>query len=155
FSGQKLADALYRTISLIATSSDMRTDKDGEEVKVFVSVMRIVGAALTAAFTAIVTNYLLRASLSGTLELRRVPDSGHIVVCGLGNVGFRVVEELLAEKQRVVAIEVRRDGRFVPTIRRRGVPVIIGDAAVAEVMKQAHAATAKAVIACTSNDLIN
>src|SRR5262249_53337593 len=119
------------------------------------SVLRITGAALTGAFTAIVTNYLLRARLGGALEVRRIPDSGHVIVCGLGNIGYRIVEELLSYGERVVVIELSRDGRFVTTVRRLGGPVIIGDATVREVLRQAHSPTARAVIAATSNDLIN
>lgn len=149
-------DGLYRTVSLIATGSDMQEGelKHGWQ-KVFVSILRIMGAALTAAFTAIVTNYLLRARLGGALEIRRIPDSGHIIVCGLGNVGFRVVEELLQYGEQVVVIERSRDSRFFATARRLGVAVIVGDATVLEVLRQAHAATARAVVVATSNELAN
>ncbi len=150
------ADALFRTISLLATGADMHgEDYEFAWLKVFVSVLRIAGAALTAAFTAIVTNYLLRARLGGALEVRRIPDANHVVVCGLGNVGFRVVEELLGYGERVVVIELSRDNRFVVTTRRLGVPVIVGDATVREVLRQAHSATARAVVTATNNDLIN
>lgn len=151
------ADALFRTISLLATGADMRA-ADYEYtpgLKVFVSALRIIGAALTAAFTAIVTNYLLRARLGGALEVRRIPDGGHVIVCGLGNVGYRVVEELLGMGERVVAVELSRDNRFLATARRQGVPVIVGDATVREVLRQAHAPTARAVIAASSNDMVN
>jgi Trk K+ transport system NAD-binding subunit len=150
------ADSLYRTISLMATGADMRIGEDQPAVlKVYGSVLRLVGAALTAAFTAIVTNYLLRARLRGALEIRRVPDGGHVIVCGLGNVGFRVLEELVSYGERVVALEVNRDNRFVGTARRLGVAVIQGDATVREVLRQANAGSARAVIAATSNDLVN
>ncbi len=147
-------DAFFLTISLMATGARMG-DYDTAWLKVFVSVLRISGAALTAAFTAIVTNYLLRARLGGALEVRRIPDGGHVIVCGLGNIGYRTVEELLSYEERAVVIELSRDGRFVATARRLGVPVIIGDATVREVLRQAHAATARAVVAATSNDLVN
>lgn len=151
-----LADAFFRTISVMATGGDMHAeDFDLPWQKVFAASLRIVGAALTAAFTAIVTNYLLRARLGGALEVRRIPDSGHVIVCGLGNIGFRVVEELVHCDERVVVIERDRDGRFVATTRRLGVPVIIGDATVREVLRQAHALTARAVVAATSDDLMN
>jgi Trk K+ transport system NAD-binding subunit len=151
-----VADALYRTISLMATGADM----GGHEMphgwqKVFVSLLRLVGAALTAAFTAILTNYLVRAQLGGALEERRIPDSGHFIVCGLGNVGFRVVEELLREGEKVVVVESVRDNPLIPTMRRLGVAVIVGDATVPEVLKQAHAGKARAVIAATSKELVN
>jgi Trk K+ transport system NAD-binding subunit len=157
FGSQKnLSDSLFRTVSVIATGSDMHEEElvKGWQ-KVFVSVLRIAGAALTAVFTAIVTNYFLRARLGGALEVRRIPDAGHIVVCGLGNVGFRVVEHLLEYEERVVVIEQQRDSRFLATARRLGVPVIVGDATVTQVLRQAHAASARAVVAATDNDLVN
>jgi Trk K+ transport system NAD-binding subunit len=153
---QSIVDAFFRTVSLMATGADMHNeDYHSAWLKVFVSVLRVVGAALTAAFTAIVTNYLLRARLGGALEVRRIPDGGHVIVCGLGNVGYRVVEELLASDERVVVVEQSRDGRFVTTARRLGVPVIIGDATVREVLRQAHSPTARAVVAATNDDLVN
>src|SRR5262249_8056186 len=61
-------DGLYRTISVIATGADMKADHYHGWQKTFVSFLRIFGALLTAAFTAIVTNYLLRARLGGAFE---------------------------------------------------------------------------------------
>ncbi len=152
-----IPDAIYRTISLMATGADMggKEFEQGSWEKVFVSILRLAGAALTAAFTAILTNYLVRAHLGGALEARRIPDSGHIVVCGIGNVGFRVVEELLSQGEKVVAIERHRDNAFIATARGLGVPVVIGDATVPEVLRQARAGTARAVIAATSKELLN
>lgn len=152
---EPLVDSFYHTISVVATSSDMRAEQSDTFVKVYVSVLRITGAALIAAFTAIVTNYLLRARLGGALELRRVPDSGHVVVCGLGNIGFRVVEELLRGDERVVVIEPARDCRFLSPARRLGAAVIAGDATVQEVLRQARADSARAVVIATGNDLAN
>lgn len=152
-----LIDAFYRTVSLIATGADMR----GQEIepggwqKAFISMLRLSGMALIAAFTAIFTNYLVRANLGGALEIRRIPDGGHVIVVGIGNVGYRVVEELLNQGEQVVVIERNRDNPFIATTRRRGAAVIIGNAAVSEVLKQSNAASAKAVVAATSSDLAN
>jgi Trk K+ transport system NAD-binding subunit len=148
--------AFYRTISIMATAGDIQGGQLRESgLLIFASVLRLAGAALVAAFTAILTNYLLRIRLGGALEFRRMPDSGHVIVCGLGNIGFRVVEELLKLDARVVVIEQSRDSRFVTTARRLGVPVLLGDATVSGILQQAHAAQARAVIASTSDDLIN
>src|SRR5207302_7383732 len=120
--------------------------------KLFVSVLRISGAVLMGAFTAIITNYLLRARLSGALDVGRIPDSGHVVVCGLGNVGFQVVKELLSLGERVAVIEQSRDSRFFTTARRLGVAVIAGDATELDVLRQAHVPAARAVVIATSNE---
>jgi Trk K+ transport system NAD-binding subunit len=153
----QFSHALLRSVSIMATAGalDREELKETPGLEVFVSVLRIVGVVLTAAFTAIVTNYLIRERLGGALELRRIPDRGHHVVCGLGTVGFRVIEELVGYGERVVAIERDLHNRFVTTARRLGVAVIIGDAAVNEVLRQAHAGTAHAVIAASNNDLTN
>jgi Trk K+ transport system NAD-binding subunit len=98
---------------------------------------------------------LLRARLAGALEFRRIPDSGHVVICGLGNIGFCTVQELVRYEERVVVIEQSKDSRFVTTARRLGVPVLIGDATVAGVLEQAHVRGSRAVVAATSDDLVN
>ncbi|HEV2945873.1 MAG TPA: NAD-binding protein [Gemmataceae bacterium] len=155
-SERTISGGLLRAVGLIATGGDLHENElDQPWQKVFVSALRIIGAALIAVFIAIITNYFLRARLGGALEVRRIPDAGHIVVCGLGNVGFRVVEHLLEYDERVVVIEQQRDSRFLATARRLGVPVIVGDATVTPVLRQAHAATARAVVAATDNDLVN
>ena len=149
------ADGLYQTVTIIATGSELHGEGRDEWAKVFLSVLKLAGAALVAGFTAILTNYLIRARLGGALELRRVPDGGHVVVCGIGNIGYRCVEELLAIGERVVAIDRNNDNPFIATTRRQGVPTFVGDATLGEVLRQARADTAKAVIAATSSELAN
>jgi Trk K+ transport system NAD-binding subunit len=148
-------ESLYRTVSVIATGADLRADRLEPWQKVFISALRLTGAALIASFTAIFTNYLLRARLRGALDVGRIPDSGHVIVCGLGNIGFAVVKELLRYNERVVVIERQRDSRFIGGLRRLGVASIIADATVMEVLRQAHAGSSAAVIAATNDELAN
>jgi Trk K+ transport system NAD-binding subunit len=150
--------AMLRTVSVMATASGLHEedfDPDAHGLRVFVSILRIVGAVLTAAFTAIVTNYLIRARLAGALEAGRIPEGGHVVVCGLTPVGYRVVEELIGLGEPVVVIEIDPANRFVATVRRLKAAVIVGDATIAEVQRQARSADARAVVAATNNDMVN
>jgi Trk K+ transport system NAD-binding subunit len=153
--GDPWGEALRTTVGVIATAGALPPEVNRPGLQVFVSLLRISGAALTALFTAIVTQYLLRARLGGAFELRRIPDGGHVVVCGLGNVGFRVVEELLHAESRVVVIESDRNNRFLASARRLGAVVVMGDATVPEVLRQARAGAARAVVAATSQELAN
>jgi Trk K+ transport system NAD-binding subunit len=152
-----IPDALLRSVSIMATGGSMHEEEYERlpGIRVFASVLRIFGAVLIAAFTAIVTNYLIRARLGGVLEVRRIPEAGHVVVCGLSTVGFRAVEELVRLGQRVVAIERDPANRFVVTARRLGAAVAVGDAAVSEVLRQANAGAARAVVPATNNDMTN
>lgn len=153
--GTDWAEGLYQTVTIMATGAELKGEGRDDWVKVFLSILKIAGAVLVAACTAIFTNYLLRAKLGGALEARMIPDGGHIVVCGLGNVGYRCVEELVRMGRSVVAVDRVNDNPFAATVRRMGVPVIIGDATVPEVLRQARTDTARAVIAATSSELAN
>ncbi len=154
---KQLPDAFLRTVSLIATGGGMHEEEytDHPGIRVFVSLLRILGAVLMAAFTAIVTNYLLRAQLGGAFEVRRIPESGHVVVCGLGSIGFQTVKELIQFGERVVVIERNPNNSFVTAARRVGAVVLIGDATLPEAQAQARMESAFSVIIATSNDVIN
>ncbi len=152
--GYTYAKALLQTVSVMATAAAL-PDEKYDVIRVYVSALRITGAVLLAAFTAFVTQYLLRAKLGGALEVRRIPESGHVVVCGLSTVGFRVVEELVRLKEPVVVIELDPTNRFVSTARRLGAAVMIGDASVIELLRQANVGTARAVVSATNNDMTN
>jgi len=150
---ESLVDGFYHTVSIMSTGVD--ANPTDPFMRWYVSCLRIAGPALIAAFTAIFTNYLVRARLGGVLELRRIPDAGHVVVCGLGNVGFRVTEELLRAGQSVVVIDAAQSGRFHAAARRLGAAVMPGDATVMQVLRSARVDSARAVIAATNNDLSN
>jgi Trk K+ transport system NAD-binding subunit len=153
----RIADALLRTVSIMATGASLHEEEYGDlpYIRVFVSVLRIVGAVLMAAFTAIVTNYLLRARLRGAFDAGRIPECGHVVVCGLGSIGFRTVKELIDSDERVVAIESDPSNPFVAAARRLGAAVILGDATLPQTQEEARLRSASAVVVATSNDVSN
>ena len=79
----------------------------------------------------------------------------HVVLCGLGRVGYRIVQELLAAKQQVVAIEKNGDSPFVEEIQDLDVPVLIGDSRLKKNLQLANVEHARAVILATNDDLAN
>ncbi len=80
---------------------------------------------------------------------------GHVVVCGLGHVGYRVVEELRSLGVDVVGIEQEEKGGFVDLVRAMDVPVFIGDARRDDLLEKAGVARAQAVVCATADDLAN
>lgn len=148
-------DGFYQSVSVMATGGDLHGEDKPDWFRGFLGGLKLAGAALLAGFTAVFTNYLIRAKLGGAFETRKIPDGGHVLVCGLGNVGFRCVQELLRLGHQVVAVEKDASGQFADTVRRMGVAVVTGDATVTEVLRQARAGTARAVLAVASNELAN
>ena len=79
----------------------------------------------------------------------------HVIVCGVGKVGFRVILELLKFNREIVAIESNPAGRFVEKALALGIPVIIADARRSENLVKAGIERAAAVIPCTEDELTN
>jgi len=80
----------------------------------------------------------------------------HVIVCGAGHVGYRVIEQLVRMGEEVVAVENSRSNRFLDRVRDElRVPLLIADATQIETLKQAGVEHAHAIIPCTSNDLLN
>lgn len=79
----------------------------------------------------------------------------HIVICGLGNVGSRVVESLRALSVPVIAIEKRTTDSRAGIIEALGVPVLYGDARNDEILLQAGVRHAKTIVCATDDDLTN
>jgi Trk K+ transport system NAD-binding subunit len=79
----------------------------------------------------------------------------HLIVCGIGRVGYRVILELLKFGREVVAIEPDPEGRFVEKAKSLGIPVIIADARRSGSLIQAGVERADAIIPCTDDELSN
>jgi Trk K+ transport system NAD-binding subunit len=77
------------------------------------------------------------------------------VIVGLGNAGTRVASFIHELGVPVVGIERDPSARGIIALRSLGIPVLVGDAPVAEVLARAHVAKAKAVIALTGDDVAN
>jgi Trk K+ transport system NAD-binding subunit len=81
--------------------------------------------------------------------------SNHVIVCGLGKVGYRVVLELLNFGRDVVGIESNPEGRFVEKAKALDIPVIIADARRSENLVKVGVQQADAIIPCTDDELTN
>jgi voltage-gated potassium channel len=79
----------------------------------------------------------------------------HIVVCGLGRVGYRIAHELRALGETVVAVDRNRESIFAGEFLDLGVPVLFGEVRLRQTLEKANVAHAKAVILATDDDLAN
>jgi voltage-gated potassium channel len=79
----------------------------------------------------------------------------HVVVCGLGRVGYRVTKELLRLGEEVIGIERNVDVPFLEELQQIKVPVLLGDARTREMLEKARVSEASAIVVCTDDDLTN
>jgi voltage-gated potassium channel len=79
------------------------------------------------------------------LPERRVRMKDHYIICGFGNVGREVVEQLVKKGEKFLVIE--NDRTKVENLVEMGVPVISGDAESESVLEKANITSAKGLIA--------
>jgi voltage-gated potassium channel len=79
----------------------------------------------------------------------------HIILCGLGTVGFRVLEELMNLEEQVFVIELDPDCPLLEQARQLGADVVVGDARTQKLLHSLNIEGARAVIVATDDDLAN
>jgi Trk K+ transport system NAD-binding subunit len=150
--------ALYFTSTIVATVGfgDYSFAQEPAWMTAYGIFLIFVGAAAVATLYALVTNFIVTSRLEQAFGQQRATRSrDHVIVVGLGAMGIRVVEGLLAVGRTVVVVERDPSNRYMARARSLGVPVVIGDATTRTVLNQAGLQHATAIAAMTSSDLAN
>ncbi len=79
----------------------------------------------------------------------------HVIIVGLGKLGYRSFQILRRLGHRVVVIEQDTAKAFLDDVRAEGSPIILGDARREALLEEAGISKARAIIIATSNDLSN
>lgn len=156
-SGVSLVDALYFSVGMItgAGGQEKVAENAAPLIKVFTAVMMLVGAGVIGICYALLNDFVLGTHLQQVWTAARVPLGDHHVVCGLGGVGIRIVDQLKAVGEELIAIENNPNGRFLGAARSQKIPFFIADASVPESLNMANIQKAASVLAVTSDDTVN
>jgi len=79
----------------------------------------------------------------------------HVVVCGAGRVGYRVLEQLRRMEMDVVVVERNENAAFVQTIRNLGIPLLVDDVRASNALDATNIRQARAIVCATDDDLAN
>ncbi|MGH8792547.1 MAG: NAD-binding protein [Stackebrandtia sp.] len=143
-------------VATLAAAGGIDPDLTAPAVEKFAHVMMAVsGALLVPVFTAAIVENMVSRKLAVDQGRLRGPISDHIIVVGLGNVGIQVATQLHNLGVPVVAVEDDAQSQGVDAARHMGIPVVYGDASRRETLRNAQVRTARALVAVTSNDIVN
>lgn len=79
----------------------------------------------------------------------------HVVLCGLGRVGLRILQQLQKLGEDVVALEKNPDNPNLTYARKSGIPVLIGGGREEGILNDLNVSQAKSIILATDDDLAN
>jgi Trk K+ transport system NAD-binding subunit len=154
FAQLDIIDGIFNTTKAFFGGVDESVAKT-DALKIFSIVLTLLGALTIAILFTLMADAVLTARLSHVLEANPRRMRGHVVVCGLGTIGYRIVELLRELDHEVVVAELRADARFVEPARRLGARVIIADVRTIEALEALNVEEARCLIVATSSDLAN
>ncbi|HEY8321777.1 MAG TPA: NAD-binding protein [Candidatus Baltobacteraceae bacterium] len=115
----------------------------------------LAGVTIFAVFTATVTSALNSAQARRLAGLRRINRSGHVIVCGAGNVGSLVIDYLRDMGEQVVVVERNPDALLIELARDRKIDLLTGDATSDETIAFCTPERARSLVGITNSDTAN
>jgi voltage-gated potassium channel Kch len=150
-------DSLYFTITTASTTGygDLNLVNAANWLKVFDVGFMLAAAVSLAVFYALLIDAIVGVRILQALGVPRGNLRGHVVVVGLGNTGYRLVDYLDEQGIECAAAEVSDSSPFVRLTRQRGIPVLAGDGRLNDSLHALSVERARAVCAVTNHDLVN
>ena len=124
-------------------------------LKLFDIGLMAVSAVLLASVLAFVTDQLVSSRIDRALGRFPRPRRDHVIVCGLGKAGARVLALLHELDVPCVGVERSPDAVGIAVARRLEIPVVFADGRSPGTLQSLHVRDARSVMAVTSDDLVN
>lgn len=154
-------DCLYMTVITLTTVGFGETHdmSNSPALRVFTMFVLLSGfGTMTYAFSAL-TSFLIEGELNGLLRRRRMSKgisdlTGHYIVCGMGETGGHVVEELSRTRRPYVCVDSSAK-RIERLLEHGDFLHIVDDATDDEVLVRAGIVRAAGLLACLGSDKDN
>jgi len=158
-------DCLYMTVVTVTTVGYGELLPGMDQMPLardFTIGLLVFGTGVLVYFASTITAFIVEGDLRRVLlaqrlrkRIKRMKD--HIIVCGAGSTGRHIIEELIATRRAVVAIDT--DDHVLREIAeahpKAPFSYLVGDATDDEIMAQAGLPQAKGVVAALSSDKDN
>ena len=156
--GWQLLDAIYMTVITLTTAGhdDLEMSDSG---RIFTILLLIVGIVVFTYSVTIATAFLIEGQLQSFFRQQKMIRtvhklSDHYIICGLGDTGVHVLDEMLKAEVDFVGIESEEE-RLIHLTDTRNFPYLHGDATDDELLMRAGIERARGLVTCLSRDQDN
>jgi Trk K+ transport system NAD-binding subunit len=151
--GLSWVDSVATTLSLSFGNLDVEQASDW--VKVVGMLTLLVGGFCVAFLFTALHDRVTRRWVERTLGRAQLPRRNHVVVCGAGKIGSRLLETLNDQGVEAVAIDMSPQAPGFTVARRDGIAFREGSATDTELLEQLNLHSARALLAVTDSDMAN
>lgn len=150
-------DSLYFSVGMItgAGGNEKVAETAPDSIKVFTILMMLVGTGVIGISYALLNDFILGTRLKDYWNATRVPERHHYIICGLGGLAIKTAQHLKENGYEVVIIERDPNCRLISTAKALKIPVVEGDASLANSLKSVNVQKAEALLAVTSDGTTN
>jgi len=153
--GRDPVDAIYNAISTFFGGVAESDVANSPGAKLFLIALTLFGAAALAMFFGVIADSVLSARISNLLGPQPTDAKDHVIVVGLGTIGYRIALLLRQRGIPVVVAEKDLESRFVDAARSQRIPVVATDARTPQALKKLRVDYARALLAVTEDDASN
>ena len=156
--GWPILDAFYFTIITLTTIGYGEIHPLSDAGRIFNLLIIVLGVGNTAYILSLVFQYVLELRFFDQLGRRKMENelgqiNDHTIVCGYGNMGELITNELAKRKKSFVIID--KDTNRASTFKEKGYLYLIGNASDDEILKLAGIEKAKTLVCVVTNDAEN
>ncbi|GAB4495999.1 MAG: potassium channel protein [Anaerolineales bacterium] len=151
-----LPEAMYHVLGLVIFQP-IADFPNAWYLQVFYFAMPLIGIAIFAQGIAEFGVLLFNRRARGQEWEMAIASTfnNHVILVGLGHLGFRVADYLNRMEQDVVVIEMQPTADLVRVVRTKGIPVIEDDARRPTALEAAGIRKARAIMVCIQDDSAN
>lgn len=153
-----LLDSLYMTVITIASVGFMEVHPLTQQGRIFTIFLILGGTGVLVYGVSTIIAFIVEGELTDTLRRRKMQKkiaamNGHFIVCGVGQTGKHVLEEMLRTRKDVVAID--RDPVKIKLLDEQGICYVQGDATHNSVLQAAGIDRAQGIVSALHSDAEN
>ncbi|MCW3110844.1 MAG: hypothetical protein JWQ09_5350 [Segetibacter sp.] len=123
--------------------------------KIFAVILILASMLFIWMIFSLTIDYLVKKRIQLSLGRKKYNIKDHIIVCGLGRLGYFIVEELLIRKEKVIVIEKNEGSPHLSYFRSLGADIYIGDATLLRVLHDVNIGQARALFSVINSDSNN
>ena len=156
--GWSLADSFYVTVQTLTTVGYGDLPPHTMAGRGFAIMIMLIGVGGVALAGTTIVQSIVQSELVSTFGQRRQSKKmnklhDHYIICGSGRVGSHLVRDLQRAKEEMVIVE--RDASRAAEFTQRGFHVLVGDATLEEILREAGVERARGLAACLPDDADN
>ncbi len=151
-------DSLYMTVITIASVGFMEVHPLTEQGRIFTILLILGGTGVLVYGVSTIIAFIVEGELTDALRRRKMQNridamNGHFIVCGAGQTGKYVLEEMVRTSKDVVAID--RDPVKIKLLDEQGICYVQGDATHNSVLQKAGIEKASGIVSALQSDAEN